>query len=184
MSDIIIDVSSRDTKKEKNVKLRESGMIPAIVYGVADEAQTLKFSEMEYIHKIRGKVTKNTYIDLKVEGSDSLKTVFIKEIQKNPVKNVIEHVDFVEVDPAKKITMTVNLVLNGDAAGVKTEGGTLEVAAKSIKVEGLPKSAPESIALDITDLHIGDSITAKDVSLPEAVKLVSAEDTVIVSVVK
>lgn len=184
MSDIVIDVSTRDTKKEKNVKLREGGMIPAVVYGASKDAVALKFSEMEYIHKIRGKVTSSTYIDLKIEGQDSVKTVYIKEIQKNPVKNVIEHVDFIEVNPDKKATMTVGIVLSGDAAGVKEEGGSLDFISRTIEIECLPKDSPKSITVDITDLHAGSSIHAKDIVLPEGVKLVSAEDATIASVVK
>lgn len=184
MADIVLDVESRDVKKDKNDKLRSAGIVPAIVYGAGKENKSIKLDKKIFIKKMSNHFPSNIFIDLKIDNENvPSKTVFIKKIQRENLSREIEHVDFIEIDPNKKIHISVPIVLEGTAAGI-VAGGLVEFTLRSLDIECLPKDTPKEIKLNITSLEVGQSIHVADIKLSSEVRIVTRADIGIVSIVE
>lgn len=184
MAEILLDVLTRDVKKEKNNSLRREGVIPAIVYGHGKENRPIKLTRKDFLKKLHGNIASNIFIDLKIDSEEKpSKTVFIKKVQREVMSREIEHIDFIEINPDEKIHIAIPVILTGTAAGI-VAGGLTEFLLRSIDVECLPKDTPKNITVDVTNLNIGESIHARDLKLPENVRLVTAGIKTIVSIVE
>lgn len=184
MADIVLDVESRDVKKDKNDKLRSAGIVPAIVYGAGKENKTIKLDKKIFTKKMNNHFASNIFIDLKIDNENTpSKTVFIKKIQRENLSREIEHVDFIEIDPNKKIHISVPIVLDGTAAGI-VAGGLVEFALRSLDIECLPKDTPREIKVDITSLEVGQSIHVGNIKVSPEVRVITRADITIVSVVE
>jgi len=95
------------------------------------------------------------------------------------VKGTLLHADLKRIDLTKRIRITVPVYTVGEPAGVKLQGGLLEVITRAIEIECLPDEIPESFSVDVSELMIGQSKRASDVALSASMKLVSAAETVI-----
>ena len=184
MAEIVLDVESRDVKKEKNDKLRSAGIVPAIVYGAGKENKAIKLDKKIFIKKMNNRFLSNIFIDLKIDNENApSKTVFIKKIQREDFSREIEHVDFIEIDPNKKIHLSIPIVLEGTAAGI-VAGGLVEFTLRFLEIECLPKDTPKEIKVDITSLEVGQSIHVSDIKLSSEVRIVTRGEIGIVSVVE
>src|SRR5690606_12924331 len=85
-----------------------------------------------------------------------------KELQRHPVRRDVLHVDFFEVDPDKPVDVEVTIVLEGEAEKVNREQGVVEQALNSIVITGKPADIPGTLAVDVSDLEIGQTITVAD----------------------
>jgi len=103
--------------------------------------------------------------------------------QVDPIKGTLLHADLKRIDLSKRIKVTVPVHTFGEAAGVKVQGGLLEIITRSVEIECLPDEIPEDFKLSVADLMIGQSKRASDVALAGSMKLVSSPDTVIAHVV-
>ena len=183
-----LEAVTRNTKgKNEARRLRASGKIPATLYG-AQKAGAQPAPEsvavdpkplMRILHSASGF---NTLINLKLSGVGDSR-VLVKNVQFDPITHHPLHADFYRVNMDRKITVTVPFVLKGDARGVKQDGGVLDFVHREIEVEVLPANIPDSIAVDISDLGIGDSIHVRDVATNAAWTPVSDPDMMIVHVV-
>jgi len=106
----------------------------------------------------------------------------IKEIQYDPVKGDIIHVDFNEVSLTKVIKVNVPVIAKGEPAGVKQEGGSLEHILWEIEVECLPTDIPRGIEADVSLLKIGDAVRIKDITFPSNIKVLNAPEAIVFSV--
>ncbi len=183
MSDLLLEVQSRDIQKEKNNALRREGFVPAVVYGHAKENKNLKVFGKSFAQIFKGRIASNIFLDLKIDKEDKpSKTVFVKEVQKNWRSQLPEHIDFVEINPLKKVRITVPVVLTGESIGVVTFGGVLQFPARTIIVECLPKDVPHEIKIDITTLNVGQSIHVENLSLGDTVRILTNKEVTLVSV--
>src|SRR5262249_29777730 len=99
------------------------------------------------------------------------------------LKGRLLHADLKRIDLTKRITVTVPVHTEGEAFGVKVQGGLLEVVTRSVEIECLPDEIPEGFTVGVSDLHIGQSKRASDVPISGSMKLVGPPDTVIAHVV-
>ena len=166
-------------KKGVNKTARKNKNIPAVVYG-HKTPKHIFVSEREFEKKFH-KVSENTIITL-LEKDKKLGDVLIKDYQEDLRTQKIMHIDFFEVDTAKKLRTNVPVVVVGTPVGVKA-GGVLEHFAHTIEVECFPKDIPEKIVLNIENLDIGDSIYFKDLEKINNVKFIGQDDSLIVHVV-
>lgn len=166
-------------KKSANKNLRKAGNIPAVVYG-GEQPRNICVKEREFEKKFHN-VPENTIISL-IQNEKIICNVLIKDYQENLVTSKIAHIDFFEIDSAKKLKAKVPIVLTGTSIGVKM-GGILEQLAHDIEVECLPADLPESIIVAIDTLDLGHSIHLSDVKTTDKVKFLSPEHTVIAHVV-
>ena len=142
-------------------KLRNTGKVPAVVYGYGTKNTSVKVDEVEFIKVIR-EVGRNGVIDLGV-GSKTIK-VMVSDYQFDPLKNQITHIDFLAINMTEERTVDVPVQLIGEAAGAK-EGGVVEQPLFDLQVTTTPDNIPESIEVDITDLQINDSYSVADIKV-------------------
>jgi large subunit ribosomal protein L25 len=103
--------------------------------------------------------------------------------QYDPVRSNLLHVDFKRIDLTKRIRVSVPVTTSGEPAGVKTQGGLLEVITRFVEIETLPDEIPEGFVIDVSELLIGQNKRASDIALSGTTKLTSSPDTVIAHVV-
>ena len=142
-------------------KLRNTGKVPAVVYGYGTKNTSVKVDEVEFIKVIR-EVGRNGVIDLGV-GSKTIK-VMVSDYQFDPLKNQITHIDFLAINMTEKRTVDVPVQLVGEAVGAK-EGGVVEQPLFDLQITATPENIPESIEVDITDLQINDSYSVGDIKV-------------------
>ena len=142
-------------------KLRNTGKVPAVVYGYGTKNTSVKVDEVEFIKVIR-EVGRNGVIDLGV-GSKTIK-VMVSDYQFDPLKNQITHIDFLAINMTEERTVDVPVHLVGEAAGAK-EGGVVEQPLFDLQVTATPENIPESIEVDITELEVNDSYSVSDIKV-------------------
>jgi len=184
MEELLLGAEKRiEIGKSKVKEMRNKGFVPGVVYADGKEAQALKISRHELLQLIHHHRIENVVLNLQIKD-DTKKTrpCMIKEMQHDPVKGDIIHIDFNEISLTKAIKVNVPVVTRGEAAGVKNEGGALEHILWEIEVECLPTDIPKNIEVDISALKIGDSIHIKDMVFPAKVKVLVDADAVVLSV--
>ena len=164
--------------------LRKKGMIPANVYKGAKGALSIQVTEDGLDNVLHTKAGENVIITLKISGDEAVKdkTVLIKEIQREPIKDGILHVDFNEISLTEMLKVNVPLAAKGEAIGVKADGGILEHVMWELQVECLPTDIPEKIELDVSNLKIGDAIYIKDIVVPGTVKVLNDPELIAIIV--
>ena len=167
-----------ETGKGPNRRLRVEGNIPAIVYGLG-ETNSVSLSVREFQKMLSNPDGINVLIQLKSKKLD--KMAVIKEIQREPVKDTLVHVDFMEIDMNKAIRVKVPVHLHGTAPGIK-EGGAVEQHLWEIEIESLPTTLPSHIEADVSKMHLNDSVYLKDTVIPEGVKVLDEMDTLVAHV--
>jgi large subunit ribosomal protein L25 len=164
-------------------KLRRAGRVPATIYGRQAKPQNLEVSSKEFADLLNHSVSENLLVDLSVENdARSKRLALVQEIQHHPLDGKVLHVDFHEVAENEKVTVQVPVETTGEAAGVKTGGGTLEHILHKLKIRCLPKDLPEQIVLDVTALEIGKSIHLGEIKAPEGVEILGDKHITVVAV--
>ena len=182
MSEITLEVSRRETiGKNKNRQLRSEGYIPAVVYGGGRDPVKIQVGQRKMEELLRNAESDNPVFLLKLADSDKSRHTMIKELQTNSVTGKMIHIDFQRVLLDQAVHVTVPIELQGEAYGVKTEGGLLDFITRDIEVECLPTKIPAHLTLDVTDLHVGQTVEAGDLELPEGVSLREDANRTIVS---
>ena len=182
LSDLTIKVTPRDqTGRQACNKLRAMGRIPAVLYGKEiNKSVSLEDKSMRMLlRKAAG--TSSLLRLLGDKGEDDL--VLIKDMQMDPIKNSILHIDFVQVNRGEDLQTRVPLTLSGEAEGVKTEGGILEVLVNEVEIRCRPSNLPSQIELDISNLALGENFQIKDLPKLDGVEYVGDLDGMLVSCV-
>ena len=183
MLQVEISASVRNTSGKGPMRqLRMQGMTPAVVYGGGAEAEKLQLDTKILMAQLLEFYRKNTVVTLNVEGS-SAKTVMVGEVQTDPVRDTLIHVDFCEIDLQKDRAFTVPIVLTGKAKGVDL-GGQMIVGCNHVILKGKPLDIPDECVVNIASLAIGEQFTCAALSISEDVKMVTDPETVIVSIIK
>ena len=182
LSDLTIEATPREqTGRQACNKLRSSGRIPAVMYGKEiNKSFSLEDRAMRMLLRKASGTTSLLRL-LGEKGEDEL--VLIKEMQMDPIKNNILHIDFVQVNRGEDLQTKIPLSILGEADGVKSEGGILEILANEVEVRCRPSNLPTEIELDITNLALGENLQIKDLPALEGVTYVSDPDGMLVSCV-
>jgi large subunit ribosomal protein L25 len=185
MEELFLDAEVREeVGKGKTKGLRDKGFVPAVVYADGKNALSLKLSHRQLVqlvhqHRIEGVIIN---LNIKDDKKQKARPCLIKEIQHDPVHGEIVHVDFNQISLTKEIKVNIPIVVKGEAAGVKLEGGSLEHLLWEIEVECLPTNIPQGINVDISALKLGESIHVKDLILPSGVKVLNDPGSIVISV--
>ncbi len=153
-------------------------MIPAILYGADAANVPLTLKKKDVFMILRSDTGENTVFQVSFDSER--RDVMIKELQRDPVSDEIIHADFVHVAMDKTVRVSVPVVSVGEAVGVKTEGGFVDFITREVEVECLPKDIPENIEIDISGLHLRQSLKAGEITLPEGLELITSPDTIMV----
>jgi large subunit ribosomal protein L25 len=158
-------------------KLRASGMIPGVVYGVGEAPQAISFDGHTFETLMR-KGSIHGLINVEFEGTKDSVTALAREIQIHPVTRQVLHVDLQRVDMSKPIHLSVSITLVGKPEGVRNQGGILEHNLREVEIECRPDSIPDTIEVDVTDLEVGQALHVSDLKADGVTFLGHAETTV------
>jgi large subunit ribosomal protein L25 len=164
--------------KNEARRVRSKGMLPAILYGKGIENVPLILEKKDIFSILKSETGENTIFKVAF-NSEKIDTM-IKDFQIDPVTDQILHVDLVQIAMDKMIRVTVAFNLVGDAVGVKSEGGFVDFITREVEIECLPKDIPESIQVDISGLHLNQSLKIEDVVPLEGVKILDDPHSLVV----
>ena len=154
-------------------KIRAVGKIPAVIYGHGTEPQhvTLPGHEVSLILR-----KSNQVLELDIQGKTQL--ALVKDVQKDPVRQIIEHIDLIVVRKGEKVTVDVPVHLEGEAA----PGTNVNHGSNTLSLEVEATHIPESIVISIEGLEEGAHILAKDIELPTGATLITDPETLVVGI--
>lgn len=155
-------------------RLRRADQIPAVVYGHGADPIHLALPGHETLLALR---TANALLTLNIEGGDS-QLALAKQVQRDPIKGFIKHVDLVIVRRGEKVVVEVQVTVNGEAA----PDTVVMVDAQTVALEVEATNIPETIEVSIEGLEAGTQIHAKDLTLPEGAKVHDEEDLLIINI--
>ncbi len=172
----VLNVQLREqTGTTASVRLRSTGLVPAVLYGHGEANRHLAIpkTEVSLLLRHHGRT-----VTLQGAVSD---TALVSHIQYDHLGIEVLHLDLIRVNLKEKVEVEVGVSLHGEAAGTRS-GGVLLESTHSVHVRCSAGSIPDSLVLDISDLDVGGQKTAAEIVLPEGVELVSPADTVIVRI--
>ena len=173
--EIILEATNRDkTGSAESRRLRSTGFIPAVMYGLGSEPESLLINAREFNNALKTEAGTNVILNVNV-GKDSIPAL-AREIQRHAFKDEIVHVDLIRIDLSQTVEADVQVNFLGTPLGVKEEGGVVQTVNNTISITALPTSIPSSIDIDISELNVGDNVTATDIDLPDGVELTSEDD--------
>jgi len=153
-----------------SAKLRKQGQIPVIVYGHKQQPMSISLDKRSFVDELH-----LGHRLMEVQIADKKETVLVKAVQYDHLGSEIIHVDLMLVDVTEMVKVTVPIEFKGTAKGTH-EGGMVEIHSDRIEVECLVTNIPERITFSIKEMVLGDSIHAKDIQIPEGVKLISSPE--------
>jgi len=178
MEKVVINASKRTVTGKQVRTLRRAGKLPGIIYGhkVDPIAITMELKEST---RVLNNTTSSSVITINLEGTEY--AALVREKQRDVLKNRFIHVDFQAVSQTEKIRAEVNIEMVGHAPAVKDFNGVVVEGISSINVEALPKDLPERFIVDLSVLkQIGDSISVKDIAVPDGVEILDPAEEMII----
>jgi large subunit ribosomal protein L25 len=150
-------------------KLRREGHVPAVLYGRGKPPTSLAINAHELELVLKDSQAGQVFVNLEIETLGR-RQALLKELQRHPVKGAYIHADFFEIDLDRKIRIKVPVTTRGQAKGVEM-GGMLQIIRRELEVLCLPRSIPEKLEIDITELDIGESIHVEEIPLEAGVEI-------------
>ena len=164
-------------------RLRHDGLVPGVVYGKKLEATSVAVDRRALVKLLHARGGEHGLVTLKLQAEKPWeKPVLIKHLQHHPVDGSVLHIDFHAIALTEQIRVKVPVVLDGQPAGVKQDGGILEHFLREIEVECLPTEIPKQFPYDVNAMKIGEAIHVKDLAAPAGVRVVTDADSVVASV--
>ena len=174
MSEVRIAAESRtEFGKGAARRIRRDNKVPAVLYGHGTEPRHISLPGHELMLALK---TANVLLTLDIEGKDQL--ALPKDVQRDPIKGFLEHVDLVVVRRGEKVTVEIAIHVTGDAAPETL----VNLDTTTLSVEAEATSIPTGVDVSVEGLGVGDQIHAKDVSLPSGVTLVTDPDALVINV--
>ena len=176
MDKVVLKASKRDVKGKQVKALRRAGELPAVIYGRHVEPISISLNA-HTASLVLAKLTSSSLVTLDVDGTQF--TAIVREKQRNYIKGVLTHVDFLALDLSEKIRTKVRITYTGISSAVKDFSATLVHRLEALEVECLPADLPERITVDISSLkEIGNSIHVREIAVPENVLVLDDPDEI------
>ena len=170
MAKSVLNVETRvRTGKGGSRKVRQDGLVPAVVYGKGVEALNLRLEPKALQQAVATEAGWNTLLTLKGDGPFDGLVVILKDMQIDAIRRNPTHVDFLAIDLKKTLAVMVPVQPVGKSQG-EIEGGTLQLVRHEVEVYCLPTNIPTSIEINVTALNVGEVVHIDEVSLPEGVE--------------
>jgi large subunit ribosomal protein L25 len=157
--------------KNEARRVRRDGKIPAIVYGAGKESRPVSVDPRQVARILHSQSGYNTIFDLTLDGERT--KAMIVDWQYEPIKGSLLHIDLKRIAMHEKLHVNVPIVLKGEAAGVKQQGGILEQIAREVELECLPDDIPTAIEADVSELVFGKVMRIADLKHSDKVKFLS-----------
>ena len=173
---ILSAVKRENFGKRATKRYRRENLVPAEIYGISKDNQSILVNTFELNNQTKDPQFYSNVIDLSI--GDIKVEVILKEVQRDPTKSDITHVDFLMVDQNVKIEVNVPIkFINEDVCkGVKISGGQLSRIISETVISCFPKDIPEHLEVDVIDLDLNHSIHMSEIILPSGVEIVSASE--------
>jgi large subunit ribosomal protein L25 len=181
MSDtVLIAHTGRVTGSAASRRMRRDDMIPAVVYGQGMDPISIAVNRRDLRLALSGGAGSNTILDLTIDGT--VYPAIVKDMQRHPVRRSVSHVDFVQLNLAEEITVSIPVRLEGEARQVTDNGGIVDPAVDTIEVSTRPRDIPDEILIDISEMEMDSVIRLSDIPLPAGVTPLGDPDMPIVTV--
>jgi large subunit ribosomal protein L25 len=171
-----VSSGSRPTRR-----LRREGQVPAIVYGRDLDTVSVRVSDRDLYSILHTEAGLNALINLEIEDGGAVLTV-AREVQRDPVRGDITHLDFIKVSLDEEIEAEVSLLLVGTPIGVREDQGLVEAIETTLMIRALPTQIPTAVELDIADLSVGDGLKVADLPQIEGVIYLADEEAPLVTI--
>ncbi|GAA3945260.1 50S ribosomal protein L25/general stress protein Ctc [Actinomadura viridis] len=156
-------------------RTRRAGKVPAVLYGHGTDPQHISLPGHELMLAL-----KTPNVLLRVEGLEDASALALpKDVQRDPIKGFLEHVDLLLVKRGEKVSVSIPVIVTGDVV----PGGRLVQTEVELAVEAEATHIPESVSLDIEGLEIDSQVLARDLKLPSGTTLAADEELLIVQIV-
>ncbi|MBY6277108.1 MAG: 50S ribosomal protein L25 [Symbiobacterium thermophilum] len=174
-----LEATPRGTGSRASRRLRQAGFVPGIIYGPGVEplAVSVRSTQLE---RLVGRQGRGHLIHVQVEGEANPRQVVIKQLQRDILTQQVTHVDFLQVDMNRTITLTVPIVVVGEEQA-RRRGLLIAHELDEVEVECRPTEIPEAVTLDVSGLTEPGPVTAASLSAPPGVRVLEDPDTVVVS---
>jgi large subunit ribosomal protein L25 len=160
-------------------KVRHQGRIPGVIYGHGEKPLAVSIEGKELGELLHGGRRQNI-VDIQLDGKKD--TAMVRDLQLDPVTRRVMSVDLQRISRSDIITAEVPIVTVGIAAGVRDQGGMMDLVTHEIEVRGPADKIPEEIRVDVTELTIGEHISASELPLAEGIRLITPPETSIVAI--
>ena len=164
---VLVAESGRATGSANSRRLRREESIPAVIYGLGMDPISISVARRDLRTALSGSAGMNTVLDLSIDGT--VYAAIIKDIQRHPVRRNVQHVDFIQIDLNEEITVSVPVRLVGEAKDVVQNNGLVDLSMNEIEVTTTPRSIPDEIVIDVTDMTMDTVITLGEIPLPDGV---------------
>ena len=176
----VLFLQSRQVVGKKVARLRRQGIVPANICGrgLPSVAVQAPLAELRAAFRERGR---NAVVEVQVQGEDGTRPVLLREIQRNPVTDEVQHIEFYQVDLTRRVHAQVEVALVGDSEAVHL-GGVLVHPQTTVEVEALPGEIPDRFEVDISALaSFGDAIHVGELAVPGGVRILTDASAVVVA---
>jgi large subunit ribosomal protein L25 len=182
MEEITLSAQPRTVIGKQVRQLRRQGLVPAVVYGHGTEPIPVQIDERT-LHHLLLHVGGNQIVKLQVGDGDDTHMVLLREIQREPIKRRVLHLDLYEVIMTERIRAEIPVVLTGESAVVERGEGLVQHGVEAVEVECLPGDLIQQIEIDVSQLtEVDQEITVADLTLSDKLEIMSDPDTVLVRV--
>ena len=159
--------TGRERGTRPSRRLRRTGRVPAVVYGMGAEALTVSVDTTDLRAALNTAAGLNALITLDVDGGTHLSIV--KDLQRHPVRRDLLHVDFLRIDPDQEVEVDVPLVLTGEAKKVTQASGMVDQVMHHLPLRAKPADIPTEVTADVSELEVGSSLRVSDIEYPSGV---------------
>jgi large subunit ribosomal protein L25 len=177
---VLIAETGRSTGSAESRRLRRDDRIPAVVYGLGMEPVSVSVARRDLRIALSGTAGSNTILDLTVDGT--VYPAIVKDMQRHPVRRTVQHVDFIQIDLSKAITVSVPVRMEGTPKAVLDEGGLVDLRRGELEVSTTPRTIPDEIVIDVSDMDMDSTITIGDVAAPAGVTILGEPEWVVATV--
>ena len=164
---VLVAETGRETGTRPSRRMRREGNVPATLYGLGKDAETIAVAWRELRRVLTTDAGVNAFIHLEVDGRRQ--ATLVKEIQRHPVRRDVIHIDFLRVDPKVTLDVEVAIELTGEAEGVTRAGGIVQQLLHALIVSTRPDNIPNSLELDVSELTLNGDLRVRDLILPAGV---------------
>ena len=176
---ITVTLEPRATTGKKVKLLRQAGIIPVHLYGAGIDSRTLQCQRATLI-KVLALAGGNTPVTVTVEGDSDEHLAFVREVQWDPIRGDLVHVDFLRAEATRRVTAEVPVIFTGDSPGARLANGTVVQQLRSVVVEALPLDMPGQLVVDLAILTEPTGVVrVGDLDMPEDTTLISDADGVV-----
>ena len=181
MSETVLTATSgRATGSASARRERATDSIPGVVYGRGMDPISISVARRDLRVALSGSAGMNTILDLTVDGT--VYPAIIKDLQRHPVRRTVQHVDFIQINLNEEIVVSVPVRMEGHAKAVSDEGGLVDLNRQEIEISTTPRTIPDEIVVDVTDMDMDTTITISDLTLPSGVTALGEPEWAVVTV--